>query len=182
MKLKTTQKAKEIFDRYDGNYYQMKRDEVFDEYKAFSISKDMEEQWMKERKEKIITKLLGSKNNKIIAETFELYGHYVVQTKCTSGLNLMLDFVLDRIKFWDTNTKYRSLKAVISSACVLKDDDEKKQVIKRCVMLLKEVANEEIKISDDYMENGVLPDYLCKETLHENIQRTIHFWLNQFNE
>lgn len=71
-------KAKQIFEKYKGNYYQMKREGVYDVYKSYEIPKEIEIQWMIEKQTEVFQSLMRENNNKVIAELFAQYGHNAV--------------------------------------------------------------------------------------------------------
>lgn len=174
--------AKQIFDIYEGSHYQMMRDGKYNEYMSYKISKDVEMQWMIEKKEELIEILQICKNKKIIAETIEKYGHYVVQMQDGIGLEFMYNYIEKWRKSWDTNTLFRSVLGLISARTVEKNKYKEEELLKKCIVLLKEALAEEITISDDYKRNGEFPDYLTKEKIQNNIRKCICYWSDRLNE
>lgn len=168
--------AKQIFDKYKGNYYQMKREGVYDVYKSYEIPKEIEKQWVIEKQTEVFQSLMIGKSNKIIAESFAQYGHNAVQIKDESAIVFMMDYVYQCKESWDSNTTFRNINAILSSLHVMKDSIRKKEVIEKCIGILKEITIENIEISDDYKEDGEMPVYLSKEKILSNIQGTIEYW------
>lgn len=176
--MKRYDNAKKIFEKYDGNYYQMMRDEEYKEYESYMVPKSIELQWIREKQKAIIEKLTASENYKEIAELFALYGHYAVLIKDNMALDFMMKFLSSHKHDWDDNTIFRNINAVLSTISIVKQFEDKKIIIKVCKKMLIEILNREIKISDDYKENGQLPDYLSEGKLRYNIQNTIQYWEN----
>lgn len=174
--------AKQIFDTYDGNYYQMMRDGKYEEYKSCKVSKVIERQWMKEKEEELIKVLSICKNNRTIAEAIEKYLHYAAQMKNDSALDFVFDYILENKNDWDTNTLHRGVNALINARTLEKKQCEQKRLIEKCIMLLQESLKKDIRISDDYKENGKLPEYLSEIELQNSIQHGIQYWLNVLME
>lgn len=118
--------AKQIFDKYKGNYYQMKREGVYDVYKSYEIPKETEKQWVIEKQTEVFRSLMIGKSNKIIAESFAQYGHNAVQIKDESAIVFMMDYVYQCKESWDSNTIFRNINAILSSLHVMKDSIRKK--------------------------------------------------------
>ena len=56
------EQAKKIFLHYNGSYFHMQREEYLDQYMKFNISKKEERKWLKEKVEKILSKISEIKN------------------------------------------------------------------------------------------------------------------------
>lgn len=182
MRPEDTKRAKEIFDKFDGNFFQMQREGVYEQYKKYMISEQTELQWMKEKKNEIVEILLTCKNNKSIADAFAICGHYTVQMKDEDTLNFMLKYVNEHKADWDTNTVFRNVNAILSSICIMKDSYEKKKIIEKCILWLENVLNRDFKVSDDYKEGGDMPDYLSTTKVLTNIRNTIKYWQDKIKE
>ena len=66
MTIKDYNEAKKIFLHYYGSYFHMQREEYLDQYMKFNISKKEERKWLKEKVEKILSKISEIKNNIIV--------------------------------------------------------------------------------------------------------------------
>ena len=66
MTIKDYNEAKKIFLHYNGSYFHMQREEYLDQYMKFNISKKEERKWLKEKVEKILSKISEIKNNIIV--------------------------------------------------------------------------------------------------------------------
>ena len=66
MIIKDYSEAKKIFLHYNGSYFHMQREEYLDQYMKFNISKKEERKWLKEKVEKILSKISEIKNNIIV--------------------------------------------------------------------------------------------------------------------
>ena len=62
MTIKDYNEAKKIFLHYNGSYFHMQREEYLDQYMKFNISKKEERKWLKEKVEKILSKMSEIKN------------------------------------------------------------------------------------------------------------------------
>ena len=62
MTIKDYNEAKKIFLYYNGSYFHMQREEYLDQYMKFNISKKEERKWLKEKVEKILSKMSEIKN------------------------------------------------------------------------------------------------------------------------
>ena len=66
MTIEDYNEAKKIFLHYNGSYFHMQREEYLDQYMKFNISKKEERKWLKEKVEKILSKISEIKNNIIV--------------------------------------------------------------------------------------------------------------------
>ena len=55
-------KGKEIFDKYNGDYYAMSLDGTIEEYKSLNISEEIEKDWIKQRENDLLKKLEDGKD------------------------------------------------------------------------------------------------------------------------
>lgn len=167
--------AKNIFEKYRGSYFHMERDGVLKEYKSYKIPREIEEMWLKEKEILIKQELLDCTNYKLISEHMELLGHYVVELKDLKELDFMIDYIVKRSFDWDSNTVIRCVNACLSAMNISKGV-RRRNIKDICVNILKESIDRGIFISDDYRENGTLPDYLSRDRLENNIKRAIQYW------
>lgn len=168
--------AKEIFRYYGGSHFHMARDEVYEHYKSFNISKETENLWLEEMKQEFRRELIQKKNMSEIARVFAKYGDMVSLTSDVKGCYFMLDYIQKNLKFLDSNTLERSINSLLDVVTELLKDEERKSVIRLSISMLKEMLIGTITISDDYMENGMLPNYLTVDKIRNEIQRLINYW------
>ena len=57
MNIETYEEAKKIFLHYNGSYFHMQRERYLEQYMKFNISKKEERKWLKEKVEKILSKI-----------------------------------------------------------------------------------------------------------------------------
>ena len=62
MNIETYEEAKKIFLHYNGSYFHMQREQYLEQYMKFNISKKEERKWLKEKVEKILSKISEMKN------------------------------------------------------------------------------------------------------------------------
>ena len=62
MNIETYKEAKKIFLHYNGSYFHMQREQYLEQYMKFNISKKEERKWLKEKVEKILSKISEMKN------------------------------------------------------------------------------------------------------------------------
>lgn len=173
MEIKLIEEAKQIFDEYRGNYYQMKRDGKYEEYKKFNISKDLENKWLKEIQLKGLENLKNATNKKQIADEFASYGDIVSQTKDRSSIKFMLDYFKKNSDNFDSYTLLRNSNVILNTVKMLADNRVESSVQREVVKLLKYELQKPIKISDDYKENGIFPNYISADKVTSNMKRLV---------
>ncbi|MCH1939869.1 hypothetical protein [Holdemania massiliensis] len=99
----------------------MERDGVYQEYKKCAIPRELELQWIEEKITNLVKMLTKCPNYKKIAEALAEYGHYAVLLKDGDMFDFMIRYVFERKCDWDTNTIFRNINAILSSASIIKD-------------------------------------------------------------
>lgn len=182
MKIQDVSKAKKIFNDFEGSFFQMEREGIYKKYKSYRIPENIENQWRYEKIKKIEQMLLGCKNSKAIIEEFELYGHYAAQMKEETMLEFLLEYINKHQDEWDTNTIIRSVNTIFSLIDIIKYKFKKKEVIQQCIAILEKALKSGISISDDYKENGEIPNYLTTKRLDNNIKIKIEYWKGKLKD
>lgn len=169
-------KAKQIFDQFDGSYFLMCREGVFEEYKSYMIPRSTELQWLKEKQDNVLKNLLKCTNNKTKAELFDRYGQYASYINDAAAFRFMLSYLEEHKSEWDTETLFRIVSTILNARHIERNRHKEVETIKRCVEILGEELKTGIKISDDYKINGEFPDYISEERLHSQIRKSIEYW------
>lgn len=169
-------KAKEMFQFYRGNHGFMYHDGVYDEYKSFHVSYEVEYQWLEEMKKEALDELNQATNNKTKAEAFAKYGQLIALLKDVDGLQHMLSYTKSNIDLFDSNTLLRNILMITDTVRAFKDNKLVLKMKKEVLTMLKNALKKPIYISDDYKENGILPDYLTNEKIILNMKNLIKYW------
>ncbi len=180
MNLKKYEEARAIFDYYDGSHFQMKRDDKYGEYKQYLIPKSIEMQWLQEKKEYAYIKIIECKNMNNVAAYFEKYCHYVNLRKDKKDIFIIWDYILQNEDVLDSNTLYRCVLAYIEVLRFFNKWSGKRRddVLK----ILSRMLNKKISVSEDYKEDGKLPDYLNEQGLKSRIIKTLEYWSDSNNK
>ena len=140
MTIKDYNEAKKIFLYYNGSYFHMQREEYLDQYMKFNISKKEERKWLKEKVEKILSKMSEIKNINlkyhkywnilyILTETLE-DNHLLDKTISAFekdlkyldifSINMILEMIHDNKKIWKNFKK--KLKKIIQNNDISKNE------------------------------------------------------------
>ena len=140
MIIKDYSEAKKIFLHYNGSYFHMQREEYLDQYMKFNISKKEERKWLKEKVEKILSKMseikyINLKYHKywnilyILTETLE-DNHLLDKTISAFekdlkyldifSINMILEMIHDNKKIWKNFKK--KLKKIIQNNDISKNE------------------------------------------------------------
>ena len=140
MTIKDYNEAKKIFLYYNGSYFHMQREEYLDQYMKFNISKKEERKWLKEKVEKILSKISEIKNINlkydkywnilyILTETLE-DNHLLDKTISAFekdlkyldifSINMILEMIHDNKKIWKNFKK--KLKKIIQNNDISKNE------------------------------------------------------------
>ena len=140
MIIKDYSEAKKVFLHYNGSYFHMQREEYLDQYMKFNISKKEERKWLKEKVEKILSKMSEIKNINlkydkywnilyILTETLE-DNHLLDKTISAFekdlkyldifSINMILEMIHDNKKIWKNFKK--KLKKIIQNNDISKNE------------------------------------------------------------
>lgn len=140
MTIKDYNEAKKIFLHYNGSYFHMQREEYLEQYMKFNISKKEERKWLKEKVEKILSKMSEIKNINlkyhkywnilyILTETLE-DNHLLDKTISAFekdlkyldifSINMILEMIRDNKKIWKNFKK--KLKKIIQNNDISKNE------------------------------------------------------------
>ena len=140
MTIKDYNEAKKIFLHYNGSYFHMQREEYLDQYMKFNISKKEERKWLKEKVEKILSKISEIKNINlkydkywnilyILTETLE-DNHLLDKTISAFekdlkyldifSINMILEMIRNNKKIWKDFKK--KLKEIIQNNDISKNE------------------------------------------------------------
>lgn len=170
--------AKKLFEKYQCSHFLMAResDEDYNKYESYKITKEQENLWINDKIEECKNKLVYSNNNSEIARLIELICRYArasVNEKC---LLYVAEYMITNHNRLDTNTKVRIANALMNLYNLLVRKDKLSLEVCHdflCAILHLLKQEKIITISDDYMENGVLPNYLTKDELHNDLLNVI---------
>ena len=140
MIIKDYSEAKKIFLHYNGSYFHMQREGYLEQYMKFNISKKEESKWLKEKVEKILSKMSEIKNINLKYHKYWniLYiltkiledNHLLDETISTFekdfkfldifSINMILEMIRDNKKIWKNFKK--KLKEVIQNNDISKNE------------------------------------------------------------
>lgn len=156
----------------------MHRNGEYENYKKFGVSREVEYKWLQEIQSEFLSKLKQATNNKSKAEALSDYGDATTLLKDIDGFLFMLEYVRNNAELFDSNTLLRNTHTILNTVGIFQNDSLKSNTIKEVLVLLKNALKQPIYISDDYKENGKLPDYLTVEKVTFNIKNAIQYWEN----
>ena len=168
--------AKKMFLKYEGSYYQMLRDEVYDQYKNYNVSKSIEKEWFEEMLTDLRKRIEDEKNKKNLTDYFGRYLSIAVRTKNKDALQYAMTLLRVQKAFLDSNSLFLWINIILNSRSLEDDLLLRQELIEKMLNLLKELLIKPITISEDYKENGEYPDYLTEEILLKKIQNKITYW------
>ena len=140
MTIKDYNEAKKIFLHYNGSYFHMQREEYLDQYMKFNISKKEERKWLKEKVEKILSKMSEIKNinlkydkywNILYILTKSLEDNHLLDKTISAfekdlkyldifSINMILEMIHDNKKIWKNFKK--KLKKIIQNNDISKNE------------------------------------------------------------
>ena len=140
MIIKDCSEAKKIFLHYNGSYFHMQREEYLDQYMKFNISKKEERKWLKEKVEKILSKMSEIKNinlkydkywNILYILTKTLEDNHLLDRTISAfekdlkyldifSINMILEMIHDNKKIWKNFKK--KLKKIIQNNDISKNE------------------------------------------------------------
>ena len=140
MTIKDYSEAKKIFLHYNGSYFHMQREEYLEQYMKFNISKKEERKWLKEKVEKILSKMSEIKNinlkyhkywNILYILTKTLEDNYLLDKTISMfekdlkyldifSINMILEMIHDNKKIWKNFKK--KLKKIIQNNDISKNE------------------------------------------------------------
>lgn len=140
MTIKDYNEAKKIFLHYNGSCFHMQREEYLDQYMKFNISKKEERKWLKEKVEKILSKMSEIKNinlkydkywNILYILTKTLEDNHLLDKTISAfekdlkyldifSINMILEMIHDNKKIWKNFKK--KLKEIIQNNDISKNE------------------------------------------------------------
>ena len=140
MTIKDYNEAKKIFLHYNGSYFHMQREEYLEQYMKFNISKKEERKWLKEKVEKILSKMSEIKNinlkydkywNILYILTKTLEDNHLLDKTISAfekdlkyldifSINMILELIHDNKKIWKNFKK--KLKKIIQNNDISKNE------------------------------------------------------------
>lgn len=140
MIIKDYNEAKKIFLHYNGSYFHMQREGYLEQYMKFNISKKEERKWLKEKVEKILSKISEMKNinlkydkywdilyilTKILEDNYLLDKTISIFEKDLKyldifSINMILEMIRDNKKIWKDFKK--KLKEIIQNNDISKNE------------------------------------------------------------
>ena len=140
MIIKDCSEAKKIFLHYNGSYFHMQREEYLEQYMKFNISKKEERKWLKEKVEKILSKMSEIKNinlkyhkywNILYILTKTLEDNHLLDKTISAfekdlkyldifSINMILEMIHDNKKIWKNFKK--KLKKIIQNNDISKNE------------------------------------------------------------
>ena len=179
--------AKRLFFAYRGNHYFMARNDDgknnYEKYKSYNVPKAVENEWRLEKVAEYKDRINCCSNNKELTYfCFRLEDYYgnISEKECAEYL---LNLIRERKESLDSLSLIRILRCVLNLTNHINGfADFKKEKYSECVDILIEEQKAGLKISYDYKENGVYPDYASMEKLSDDYERTVKYYLDVINQ
>ena len=163
MKVENLEKARRMFDQYDGNRFFMAREGVEGEYLRYRVPEQMEVQWRKENQEEIKQSLFSDLDNCKIALQFCQYGHYTVALEDQEGLAFMIEYFEEHKDVWDTNTVTITINAIDNTARQILRKKQYKKILKQIILWSEECLEKPIWIAECYGSDESSEEELKRE-------------------
>jgi len=158
----------------------MEREGEYKTYKNYNVPKEVEEKWLKERKDTIKSKLMIEMKQKEVISLFCDYADLASQTKDIEGIKFLIDFAKKKKNYnhFDAYSSIRFTEAILNSISFLSNTNEylKIEVIQEQILVLNDLVKNPITISNEFMENGIFPEYLTKEKLLIRANNILKYW------
>ena len=129
MNIETYEEAKKIFLHYNGSYFHMQREEYLEQYMKFNISKKEERKWLKEKVEKILSKMSEIKNINLKYDKYWniLYIYIYILTKTLED-----NYLLDKtISTFEKDLKYLDIFSINMILEMIRDNKKYGKILKR---------------------------------------------------
>ena len=102
------EQAKKIFLHYNGSYFYMQREECLEQYMKFNISKKEERKWLKEKVEKMLSKIREIKNINLKYDKYWNILYIYILTKTLED-----NYLLDKtISTFEKDLKYLDIFSI----------------------------------------------------------------------
>ncbi len=170
------QEAKKIFFAHHGMHFYMARGEIYDYYKSFNIPRRVEVSWLREMLSDILDKFHKTPNLKEKERLFTRYGKTVAQLKDEDELQCMMKHISSGKECYDTITISNMIGSLLNTVQSFSDSVKIPIINNEIIPLLKDILNGDVRISDDYKENGIFPDYCLEEKVREGLMNKITYW------
>lgn len=168
--------AKKIFIKYNGSHFQMERELEYNKYKSYQVPKKMEKNWINEVEKKFFNKLKIESNESTIVDILMNLEQIIVQYKDENGLSLIVNYANKNIIKFDTFTKLIIAETILDIVSELKLKGNQIDTAEFAINILNDVIKNPIKISQDHLENGEIPNYMFSEVLVERAKKDIENW------
>jgi len=170
------EKAKELFMAYGGSIFGMARDneEHFCTYKSLDVPYETEIEWRKEIQADVLEQLMQASSNWEKCHLIGEYGYLVESLKDKEGFQFILDYIKGNEDSFDSKTMSICISRVINMVRNKKDKDKRAVVLNEMLLMLKNLLNKPITVSDEYRHSGyILQESLSVEAIRDSIQRSI---------
>jgi len=141
------QKAKEMFLKYNGNYFHMERDDVLYEYRGYSISKEQEKIWINEIINNYINKLRISGDDmsrNLYINYFYSICDIIIRSNDVSNVILLYE-EFKKKSYYDSFSKLLMLESIYKCLKYYKV-----QNINNIKFEAKELLNSEITVDESF--------------------------------
>ncbi len=173
--MRNIEDAKKIFEQYKGSYFGMAKDEILEQYKSYGVPKELESMWLQESLNQEKERFFTITDKQEMVESIDRIAQYNVRLKDVEGLRSVFEYIISHYALWDTQTALRCMRIYFNNIN-LYNISERKPYIYKGLDVLMALKRKEITISDDYIENGVMPNYISEERIKEDIDRMIKGW------
>lgn len=129
-KMKDYKYVKQIFKQYEGSYFHMIRDGVYEEYKSYQVPREVELKWNYNKQEELKKILLETQNNKVIVDIFQKYRNYAAHLNDEKALEFMLEYVCEHMVNWDSSTVLKNVNVILNSIDFLKTRNKKGKLLR----------------------------------------------------
>ena len=166
--------AKQIFLKFDGSHFHMKREGEYRYYKSFDISKEQEDWWIKQYQEDLLFQI---ENEDIVSPLFTKFVRIIAQHKDYDCLNSLLDLVKRKNNGLDSFTRVRIAEELLELYESFQKSGFNLFHIKVfSINSLKELLEQPITVANYYYGISYLKEETKEESIKDRARQTIDEW------
>lgn len=168
--------AKNIFIKYRGSHFHMKREGEYEFYKNLGASKEQEEFWAKEMHKDILTKIEYTNSVSSLVSKLSEISSSIAQFRDIDNLQLMLDIVESKSKIIDSFSKMRIAEEILGivetfSNRGAKGDNIISHAKQLAIDILKDLIDKPITVDPSYNNIEYLKDVISEDNIIMRVKK-----------
>lgn len=177
------EEAKKMFIKYNGSHFFMSREDDYEKYKRYNISKEQELIWINEIQQKNILEITGGLlDAENIANRFSAILSSLRTHKNIELIPIIFDTIKNLSRILDSFSKMRIAECMLETVRSLsfnKELEKNKRIGEMrvfAVNILKDVSQNAIVVDPAYLKIAHLKDEVEESVIVERIQRSLKEW------